>query len=141
MTPILPSNPSRNGVYRLPASGVDALISQAGTSGFTLHRADLKGLRASRECLVALGKSLDFPPWYGANFDALADCLGDPDWQPVGAQMLLITGAESWRRAHPHDFSTFLEVLAGAADERRSAGQPFWILVDADAELPDPPRG
>jgi len=101
MTLTLPSNPSRNGVYRLPASGVDALISQAATRGFTVHRVDLKGLRASRENLVALGKSLDFPQWYGANFDALADCLCDPDWQPVGAQILLITGADSWRRAHP----------------------------------------
>jgi RNAse (barnase) inhibitor barstar len=141
MTLTLPSNPSRNGVYRLPASGVDALISQAATRGFTVHRVDLKGLRASRENLVALGKSLDFPQWYGANFDALADCLCDPDWQPVGAQILLITGADSWRRAHPRDFSTFLEILAGAADERKDAGQPFWILVDADAELPDPPQG
>jgi hypothetical protein len=29
------------------------------------------------EFLEAIGEALDFPDYYGKNFDALADCLGD----------------------------------------------------------------
>ena len=31
------------------------------------------------ELLRLMGEALDFPEWYGQNFDALADCLSDVD--------------------------------------------------------------
>jgi hypothetical protein len=43
------------------------------------------GNRCSREQgsgLEATRGRPAFSDWYGANFDALFDCLTDPDWQP-----------------------------------------------------------
>jgi hypothetical protein len=54
---------------------------------FQFLHADLSLSRPAhgRSVLRQLGKSLHFPDWYGANFDALFDCLCDPDWQPARA--------------------------------------------------------
>jgi RNAse (barnase) inhibitor barstar len=66
------------GVYRWPGgTPVDEaadLVRQSGR-GFAV----LDGATAATkgEVLAALGEALMFPDHYGANFDALADCLAD----------------------------------------------------------------
>jgi RNAse (barnase) inhibitor barstar len=38
---------------------------------------DCGGLRERKAVLAAIGRALGFPDWYGANLDALFDCLTD----------------------------------------------------------------
>ena len=73
------------GVYYLPATRRDAL--EAAAIKAHLRPAPVKIPRgAHAEALLKqLGDVLDFPDWYGANFDALHDCLTDPDSFPARA--------------------------------------------------------
>lgn len=44
---------------------------------------------ASREALLdACATALEFPGWYGRNWDALADCLRDLSWLPADGYLL-----------------------------------------------------
>lgn len=83
--------------------------------------------------LRRLGTALEFPIWYGANFDALYDCLTDPDWHAGKGHLLLISGVACLRAADPDDFATLIEVFKAAAEARRGQAQPFWILIDTPA--------
>lgn len=38
---------------------------------------DCSGLQDRKAVLTAIGRALSFPDWYGANLDALYDCLTD----------------------------------------------------------------
>jgi len=94
---------------------------------------DLSACRNPAEALRHLGTTLHFPSWYGANFDALFDCLTDPDWQAGTGAVVLIIGIDSLRRAAPEGFATLIEVFQAAAEAWRAAGKPCWILLDAPA--------
>lgn len=122
---------TRAGLYYLAAEHHQAVARQASCLGFRLLHADLSACRTNAEMLTELGRAFDFPEWYGANLDALFDCLTDPDWQADPGHVLLISGFA------PKDPGTLLEALSAAAEEQRTAGHPFWILVDTSAhDLP-----
>lgn len=121
---------SRCGLFHLTAEQRTGIAGRAAAADLRFWEADLVSCRTSAECLPLLGKALAFPDWYGANFDALLDCLTDPDWQTGPGDILLISGLDRLRRSDRKGLSTLLEVLSTAVDERRSAGQPLWIFFD-----------
>lgn len=121
---------SRAGLFRLAANCLDTLGAAGANRVLTVdlaRHADIAGV------LRELGEALHFPDWYGANFDALHDCLTDPDWQPAPGSIMHLAGLDTLRRSSPDDFSALMDVFASAADSRRADGKPLWILIDAAA--------
>jgi hypothetical protein len=123
----------RAGLYYLPTERWENLGQQARRHGFHFLTADLSACRTTAEALGELGRAFVFPAWYGANFDALLDCLADPDWLTAPGQILLISGFASLRRSIGEDLSTLQEVLAAAAEERKTSAKPLWIVIDSPA--------
>lgn len=124
-------DPSRAGLFRL--QGVDRATLVA--AGLEILEADVAGCSDKQAVLEKLGRDLRFPDWYGANLDALYDCLTDLDADKGLA--LLITGLEDWHRAEPTQFAILADVLRSASDYYRDSGLPFWILADAaDEDIP-----
>lgn len=131
---------ARTGVYRLPRPGMDELLAGAEACGFAVRRVALAGLNGKQAFLKSMAAALDFPEWFGNNWDALADCLGDLSWLPAEGYLLVLEGAEGFRSRQAAEFATALQVLADAAEAWREADIPFWVLVDArGADLPTLP--
>ncbi|MFI8293187.1 hypothetical protein EAO71_08050 [Streptomyces sp. ms191] len=59
-------------------------------------------------CAAALG----LPAWFGRNWDALADCLGDLP----GPVSVVVTRWQDYAEARPRDWSIAEEVFAAAVD-------------------------
>jgi RNAse (barnase) inhibitor barstar len=78
------------------------------------------------EFLAAVGEALDFPDWYGQNFDALADCLHDIGDGTEGV-VLLWDGWSTLARADEKAFSIALSVLGSRVNADR--GVPFTVLM------------
>ena len=65
----------------------------AQAAGHRFVEADLANLRTRKAALAAIGKAFGFPRWYGANLDALYDCLTDlPETQPAPGYVVLLRG-------------------------------------------------
>ena len=124
----------RAGLYSLlPAEQRSALLEAAAGSDLFHQQIDLAACRTSSAVLGELGRALAFPDWYGRNFDALHDCLTDPDWQPAAGHVIFIDGLAALRNGDPEGFATLIEVLQSAADVLRKDGKPFWLLLDIAA--------
>jgi len=121
------------GVFYLPAGHTVALRQQAESAHFAILSAVLGQALNFQDALEKLGTAFEFPDWYGANFDALVDCLLEPDWKPAPGHVLFIEGCAHLRQLNPDDFSTLLEVLLAATESRREAKQPLWVLLDTPA--------
>lgn len=78
-------------------------------------RLDTSGLRSKREVLAAIGEALAFPQWYGANLDALVDCLRDLT-SPI---QLVWSGSEDLQAVDPAAHAAIMDVLRS-----REAGEP-----------------
>jgi len=119
---------SRSGVYTSPEKAT-WVARAAEANGFAFWRIDLVKVRDKSGLLTALARALDFPDWFGGNWDALQDCLGDMSWRPARGYVFALENCQGLAKRARADFETLLEVLAATADYWREQGVPFWVLL------------
>ena len=119
-------DPKRSGAYRVtrPDEVVDA-VQGTGNSLVRIRYADKPALMKN------IAAALDFPDWFGANWDALEDCLSD---LPEKGYVLLFDGAQ------PGDeLGVLIDVLRSGAEWWAGRGKPFFaVFVDPARGLPLP---
>lgn len=103
------------GVHRwesaLPVDDVRHAVEHA---GWVFAYVDGAGLEDRGAVLRAIGRTLGFPDHYGANLDALHDCLRDL----TGPTVLLWEAWSGFARAEPDEFTRLVLVLGdGAVDD------------------------
>jgi len=124
-------DPVRSGVYRVTHG--DAVDEVAKSTGFDAADIDLKG----GDALRAIAKALRFPDWFGNNWDALEDCLGDLSWRKGDAHVLVL---RNWQKMSPDDLGVLIDVLRSSAEFWSGRGRPFFaVLVDPEKKLALPP--
>lgn len=110
------------GVHRwasaLPVADVRHVVEQA---GWTFGYVDGAPLDTTPAVLRAIGDALAFPGHYGANLDALHDCLRDLP----GPTVLLWDAWSGYARAEPRRFAVVAEILG----ERTPADPPVEVLL------------
>lgn len=126
-------NTEESGVYYLPPAHQGSAADAAKKKGLLVLTVEIAARANKDQALKQLGAALHFPTWYGANFDALFDCLTDPAWQPARGHVILVNGLSELRATAPEDFATLIEVFQAAAETRRETASPFWILIDTPA--------
>lgn len=133
---------NRAGVCHAPRQAMPALLAAAEAAGLATFRVDLATVRNRQGLFERLAAALEFPDWFGRNWDALADCLGDLTWLPADGYLILIEHCEGFSAAHNADFVTALQVFTAVAEVWREARVPFWVLTDLRADdipsLPEP---
>jgi RNAse (barnase) inhibitor barstar len=110
----------------------EALCALGESLGLRCARVDLAGCMDKSELLARIGTSMQFPDWFGGNWDALYDCLDDLSWLDARAHLLVIEHAGELRAAAQEDFVTLLDVLEESARSLHERGVPFRAIVGAD---------
>ena len=122
------------GIYRWHAGfEVEDVRHAVEHAGWAFGYVDGLTAQTKPEFLARVGEALDFPDWYGRNFDALADCLTDVD--RGDGTVLLWDGWGAFARAEPQAFSVALSVLGTRVHADR--GGPFTVLLRGEG--PDVP--
>jgi RNAse (barnase) inhibitor barstar len=132
-------DPGEAGVFVRPpdAGALDAAAERAGLTRWTV---DLGGVRTKEALLATLAERLEFPEWFGANWDALNDVLAERAWEQSRGVVLTLERCGELAHADPETFETALEVLDSVAEGCYDEDIPFWVLVDGvDAEAFDLP--
>jgi hypothetical protein len=115
---------SRSGVYR--ASGAASVVDAAREAALDLVRIDAQDALFER-----LAEALDFPAWFGGNWDALEDCLGDLSWRAGGGHVLVFDGYPGGA-----ELGALLDVLRSSAQYWAQRGRPFFaVFIDPQRQL------
>ena len=123
---------SRSGVYRVERAD-EVLDATRGGSPRTT-RVSLRGARDKMELLSRIARSLQFPAWFGANWDALEDCLTDLSWLEADGHVLLI---EDMSGLPADDFGVLRDVLSSCAQYWAGRDKSFIaVFVNGPASLP-----
>jgi RNAse (barnase) inhibitor barstar len=112
-----------------------ALTAEAETLGFPVFIISPEKATSTAEWLQHLAQQLNFPAYFGANFDALYDCLCDREVMPQAACVLMIKHLEALEE---EGSDTLIAVLQAVADEWREQQRPFWALFSAPGLDLDP---
>jgi len=123
----------QGGVYFVDMRDRTALIEAANTLGFAVLPVDCIGCRGKAAVIAAFAQALRFPDWFGDNWDALADSLGDLSWLPASGYLLLLEHFDPWRAGEPEEFDLLLDVLNDTATRWIGEGRPFWVLLPVPA--------
>jgi hypothetical protein len=126
---------SRSGVYR--ASGEREIVDATRGSELRLTAIDLAGIREKGALLPKLARALEFPDWFGQNWDALEDCLGDLSWLEAAGHVVIFRNAEE---LGADDTGVLRDVLASTAEFWAGRGKPFFaVFIDPrrSSALPD----
>jgi hypothetical protein len=120
---------SRSGVYR--AARAEEIMQAASGSGLFLATIRF----GDKETLLRnIAAALQFPDWFGHNWDALEDCLADLSWRDAAGFVLLFSEAEP-----DDDFGVLTDVLRSSAQSWAARGKPFFALfIDPASRLPLP---
>ena len=117
---------ARSGVYRAPRT--DEIVEAARGTRLDLARVDLRGALDKPALLECVARALGFPDWFGANWDALEDCLSDLSWRAGEGHVLLVEGQEE---LPPDDLGVLLDVLSNCAAFWAERRRPFYaVFID-----------
>src|SRR5689334_9842901 len=127
------SDASKSGVYRAPQA--EAILEATQGSTLRVARIGLAGAAGKAALLKRVAAAMEFPSWFGGNWDALEDCLGDLSWTKAGGHVLLIEGAAGLAT---DEFGIFADILASAAAAWTERKRPFFaVFVDGPPNLPE----
>lgn len=114
---------ARSGVYW--AAGDEEILDAARGTAIDVVRVDLRAAKDKASLLAALAGALSFPDWFGGNWDALEECLGDLSWRRGSAHVLLIEGGAKLPKA---DANALRGILRDCAEGWAKRGRPFFAV-------------
>lgn len=128
------------GVVRCSAEQASALQREAETQRYLTASIDLPPHVTPATLFEGFASALRFPEWFGANWDALADCLTDLSWLDESGYLITLRGYGGAFTADSRGWETLLSVLQDACAYWRDEGTPFGVLVeDGPGSLPELP--
>ena len=90
--------------------------------GFAVRTIQGKKCRTPSGLFDEFARALDFPDYFGHNWDALEECLADFEWLQAKGYILLIHDADAVLPEDEEEYETLLEILSDAG-EAWSKGQ------------------
>ena len=96
-----------------PAADVDGVVADAVGEGREVHLVRAAATKAAT--LEAFADALDFPAWFGANLDALSDCLHHLARHAEGESELVVDGLAALGEEDPFALAQLRGVLGEVA--------------------------
>ena len=125
LVPWLPQPP-----YLVGTQDLSRLRSGLRNNGFKVFEADAERCTDERSLLAALGDALPFPDYYGANWAAFDDCIGDMLREEAAPTAVLVVGAEVLLKANLHAFVRSVHLLSDVVtDVQRASSSGFQFEV------------
>lgn len=129
------SDASKSGVYR--TARVDDILDATRGSALRVTRIGLAGVSDKTALMERVARALEFPRWFGTNWDALEDCLSDLSWPGAAGHVLLIEG-EGESELPGDERGILVEILASAAGSWADRKRPFFaVFVGGAPSLPE----
>ncbi len=124
------------GIYHLPAHTRPEAVRQAlEPAGWRVFAFDGKRISDKASYLTEVARAMNFPDYFGKNWDALQDSLTDLGWAPARGYVILYPHAD--RFAKSPDWRTAWSILLTAVARWQQAGTPMYILLGGmDESLP-----
>lgn len=125
-----------------PKSGAEVVAAAAKEAGLAWFEADCDKARSRSAVFRAIVKAVDYPQFFGADFDGLYDCLCDTLFdQKEGGFVLIMNNLHSADPAIVTDGEQFLQVLNDAVEFARENNRVFIYGIHHAGKHPEATPG
>lgn len=129
------------GLYRveqpLALDEVATLCQEHNTQLFYLDGSTISN---KAEFLQACAKAMNFPDYFGDNWDAFEDMLTDLEWVSENRYLVLYTQPERFAQGDADEWTTAIDILQSAVEYWEETETPLYILLNTNSasigELP-----
>jgi len=108
--------------------GLDVIdrLKEAGIQVFYVNGEAVTG---KAECLDAFARAMNFPDYFGHNWDAFEDCLTDLAWCPAEEYIVVYDRTDRFADANPEDFRVAQETLKSAESYWAQKKSPMRVVL------------
>ncbi len=118
------------GVYRATLrTRAEALCREAEGRGWRCFHLDGRHIASKAEFLTAGARALNFPSYFGANWDALEESLNDMSWAPGQGYLVVFDRVARFAEAQPDEFAVALDILRESVQRWAARGVPLVVLL------------
>lgn len=97
-----------------------------------------KNMSSAGALFSEFAAALQFPCYFGNNWNAFDECMADLEWLPAEGYVVLILDGASVLRADSDDRNVFFRIMASAAQEWASVRElPFQTFIQCSDEEVD----
>lgn len=96
--------------------------------GFNVITGDLSQVRTDGELFTLISEKMKLPEYFGRNWDALQECIGDPDCLEGGGHILVLYGAKQAWEEVPALMRKMVDCWSHANDYWYEEGIPFHLV-------------
>ncbi|MCL4249041.1 MAG: barstar family protein [Anaerolineae bacterium] len=129
-----------SGVYYLEAMPTDDMGDLSSQTDFYVAYLDGRTISSKQEFFDQIKQALQFP-YFGNNWDALRDCLGDLSWLPAIRRIVVFDNFQNLANNDKAAFTTAVDIMQEATAFWRTYQKntpPLYILLRGEnALLPD----
>ena len=130
------------GVFRGHAPLPDRALESAAQGKMRVVPVRLVAARDKNAFLNAIAKALQFPDYFGHNWDAFYDCLLDLKHGDGAGTLLVLREASGFARAEPEEFAAAAATLQDAADYWKGENKALLVVFELEGpalapELPE----
>ena len=111
---------------RMAVASVRRQLEAEGWRVFHLDGREIKNKALFLEACVA---AMEFPSYFGKNWDAFEECLTDLSWVEADGYVIVYDHAEAFELNDPKEWRTALEILGNAIKAWHESGTPMYVLV------------
>jgi hypothetical protein len=128
------------GLYKVqPETNINELSSLCKQKGWQFFDLDGTGISTKAEFLQRCAETMNFPAYFGHNWDALEECiryLDEASGRRSGTKfVLLYSYPENFAQHSPAQWATAIEILQEAAEFWQSTDTPMYVLFKTNTSL------
>jgi hypothetical protein len=116
-----------SGVYAIAENAVPDVNRAAAQAGLALFCLNLADINEKGGFLDAAAKALNFPHYFGSNWDAFEDCLTDLSWIGAKGYFLLIQNLGHFSHKAPKEMSMARAIFQDAAAYWKQHNVRFFV--------------
>jgi RNAse (barnase) inhibitor barstar len=119
-----------SGVFRLEGEiSAEELSKIARQHGLAFFLIDGRKIKNKEQFLKDSAKAMNFPDYFGANWDAFEDCLTDMSWHEAKGFVILYDNMDSFAQHSPDQLKVALGIFRDTVEFWRSQKKMFFVVV------------
>jgi RNAse (barnase) inhibitor barstar len=121
---------NRGGVFFVPGNPDARTVQKAAkAAGYAFFHIDGKNIARKDQLLNVAATAMHFPKSFGANWDALEECLTDLEWVDGDGYVIYYDHIDGFLSEHPDQFETLVEILRDAVASWKEDGEAMVALL------------